>query len=329
MRMGDGAAALSNASTAGFLEERLLDGSLVTKAGNPIALPVAASGAHQPITFSGSATSEGSLSLSGDRKFVTLAGYASAPGVASIKGQPSAMVNRVIARVSASYAIDTTTRIDNGFDGDNVRGATTQDGTAFWVSGTGPNNTGGVHHVALGGTSSTQLIGQVGNLPGNTRVLHIFDGQLYGAAASLPIYGVFTIGTGLPTMQTTPAVLPGMPTASGPSSYSFALFDRNAAVAGLDTCYVADDRSVANGGGVQKWTFDGTTWTLSTTFNTGLNGNLRGLAARITGANVTLILTDPANVYILVDDGSAAPAATMIATAATNTAYRGVAFSPE
>ncbi|APR79055.1 Xanthine/uracil/thiamine/ascorbate permease family protein [Minicystis rosea] len=328
VRVGDGSAELSNASTATFLEERNLDGSLVAKANNPLALPTAVVGNNQPFAISGTATSEGGLSRSANGKYVTLAGYASAPGVASIKGKPSATVNRVVARVDASYAIDTSTRLDSAFNTDNVRGATSNDGSAFWVSGTGAGNTGGVWHLALGATGGVQLVGQTGNLPNNVRQTHVFDGQLFGVAGASPMFSVFTVGTGLPTTMTTGSALPGMPTASGPSPFSFALFDRNAAVPGLDTCYVADDRGTTDGGGVQKWTYDGTQWKLATTFNQGLNGDLRGLAGAVTGASVTLIVSDPENVYALVDDGSASPAATKIATAPANTAFRGVALAP-
>ena len=57
VRVGDGTAALSSSSTAVFVEERRLDGSLV----GTIALPTAAAGANQPLTMSGSAGSEGAL----------------------------------------------------------------------------------------------------------------------------------------------------------------------------------------------------------------------------------------------------------------------------
>ena len=39
-----------------------------------------------------------------------------------------------------------------------------------------------------------------------------------------------------------------------------------ASVTGLDTLYVADDSSQANGGGIQKWVSNGSTWTKIATF---------------------------------------------------------------
>jgi hypothetical protein len=111
------------------------------------------------------------------------------------------------------------------------------------------------------------------------------------------------------------------------SPYAFAIFDRNPNVPGDDTLYVADDRGFP-GGGVQKWTFDGTIWTLVNTFTSGATTGSRGLAAVVTGNNVTIVATTTnSKVIVYVDDGSAVPPGTVIATAALNTVYRGVAIS--
>src|SRR6185312_117594 len=124
VRVGDPSAdsgALSNASTPVFLEEYNLDGTLTNIANNPLPLPTAASGSNAAFTLSGTTSSEGALTLSADSHFLTLAGYASPPGVASIKSQTT--VNRVIARVDSSFNVDTSTLISDGFTGDAVRGS--------------------------------------------------------------------------------------------------------------------------------------------------------------------------------------------------------------
>jgi hypothetical protein len=327
LRVGDGSAALTNASTAVFLERHVLSGGLLGTA----ALPIAAAGTNQPLTLAGNATSEGELSLSADGHYVVLGGYAAAPGTTGIAATTAAATNRIVGRIDAALAIDTSTRLDAAFSGSNIRGATTFDGTTFWATGTssGSPNSGGAWTIALGATGGTQILAT----PNNSRWCGIFADQLYGSAGSVPFVNVFSIGTGMPTTAgQTATSLAGMPTTSGPSSYGFVLFDRNPAVAGVDTLYVADDRSVATGGGVQKWTFDGTTWTLVATFNTGLTSGVRGLAGLVTGANVTLLATTsqslPNTVVQFIDDGSATPAATVVATVITNAVYRGVAFSP-
>ena len=92
-------------------------------------------------------------------------------------------------------------------------------------------------------------------------------------------------------------------------------------------------RPLPPAGGIQKWTFDGTTWSLANTLNAGLSTGARGLTAFVTGANVTLVATTGEatqnKLVVAVDDGSAAPAVTTIATAAANTMFHGVALAPQ
>jgi len=327
VRVGDGAAALSSAAAAVFLERRAADGSIV---GVPLALPTAAQpGGSVPFTLSGTASSEGALALSADGRSVSLAGYAVVPGTTSPATSSAATVNRVVARIDAFGAIDTSTVMTTAFSGGNVRGAVFAN-NAFWVSGgsgTG-TGTGGVWYVLLGAFNGTQVL----NSPGNARTANIVAGQLYGASGSAPFTNVFTIGTGLPTTADVATSLPGFPT-SGASPYAFVLLDLNVAVAGVDTAYVADDRALASGGGIQKWTYDGMTWTEVHVFTNGLSTGVRGLAAEVQGANVVLYATTTeanANTLIrVVDDGSASATVSVIATAPTNTAFRGVALAPD
>jgi hypothetical protein len=106
-------------------------------------------------------------------------------------------------------------------------------------------------------------------------------------------------------------------------------------VAGNDTLYVADDRTVASGGGIQKWTFNGATWTLAATFsavNSGTATGYRGLAGAVLNGQVTLVGTTTeatANrVVVFVDPGSGSPTGTVIATSPPTANYRGVALQP-
>lgn len=125
--------------------------------------------------------------------------------------------------------------------------------------------------------------------------------------------------------------LSGMPTV-GASPYSFVLLDRDPNVPGLDTLYVADDRVLANGGGIQKWTSNGATWTLAATFTNGLTSGVRGLAGGVAGQNVILYATttEPSanKIVQLIDNGAPNPQITVLVTAGSNTAFRGVAIAP-
>ncbi|MBL8680082.1 MAG: hypothetical protein JNK05_12985 [Myxococcales bacterium] len=332
LRVGVGAEALSNASTALFIERRSAsDGAM---RGANIALPTAASGANQPITLSGTATSEGALLRSTDGRFVTFAGYGTAPGLASVASSASTMVPRVVARVAGAGTVDTRTTLGTAYTGNNVRSAFTTDGSAFWIGGTG--SPGGVHYQLLGATTEPV---NVLAMPSNIRTVSIFEGQLFATAStSTPApgwYGVLRVGSSAPTTAGASATLEsGFSMTSGPSPYGFVAFDRSPSVTGVDVMYVADDRAPASGGGVQRWSraTSAGAWTLDATFNTGITAGVRGLAAWLEGTSVVLVAVTGENPSRVVrfDDvaGSMPGMAVVLATAAANTQYRGVALAP-
>jgi hypothetical protein len=234
VRLGDGVNTLSNAAQAVFLDE-------YTTAGAPmhtVALPTAVAGANLQITNSGTATSEGYLNLSGDGRYLICAGYGTNPGTTAVASTPSATVPRVIARVDMAGNVDTTTGLNVAFSANNVRSATSTDGTAFWVAGANSSIT----LVSLGAATGLQ----VSTTQPNCRVVQIANGQLYTSSGSNSFTCINTVGTGLPT--TTGSVvtpLPGMPTSAG-SPYDYFFAD-------AQTLYVADDRTTGLGG-IQKYT---------------------------------------------------------------------------
>jgi hypothetical protein len=330
VRVGDGVSALSTDSAPVYIEEMDTTGALLVKPNNPLPLRTTLSGAQYPLTLSGTATSEGGLSRSENGSYLVLAGYGTAPATANVSTSLTNAVNRVIGRVGVDFSnVDTSTRFVAAFSGNSVRGAASVDGSVLWASGTG-GASGGVHKIDFGAggiAAGTQVL----TTPSSARLVEVFSGQLYGSAGSTPFTNVFTVGVGTPTTTgQTATALPGMPTNLG-SGYEFALFDLNPGVAGVDTLYLADDRVNATGG-VQKWTFDGTTWTLITTFKVNTTSGCRGLAAVVTGSTVTIIASTtltPSTIVRFVDDFvTLAPPATTIATAPANTVYRGIALGP-
>jgi hypothetical protein len=340
VRVGNGSSILTQASAPVFVEERKLDGSVFTNAvsPSPIALPATQSPTSNALTLAGGNTNvEGSLSRSGDGHFVTLAGYAASSGTQNIAGTDAATVSRVVGRIDALGNVNTSTLLGAAYDQSNPRGATTDDGTQFWTSGSG--NQGGIWTAALGATSGTQVVTN----PSSVRVVHVANHLLYGDSVSQGFGGVFSVNPGLPTSSATATIFPGNQV-NGGSAYGFALFDLDPNVAGPDTLYIADDRQPAvgtGGGGIQKWTFNGTTWALIWTAGQFQSGNIpifvgaRGLAGWVTDPatnTVTLIASSadsPTKLLKLVDaQGSSVPTGTVIASATTNEFYRGVAFSP-
>jgi len=320
VRVGDGSRLVVDRSTPVRLERRYLDatGRLVAGPQNPLTLPQAANGSQYPFSLNSTAVGEGALSLSADGRYVTLAGYAAAPGTLDVKTTP----NRVVARVDGSGLVDTSTLLTMGLEGMTVRAATSLDGSQFWVAGgTGAAMPGGIHHVRFGQMGGTPIMAS----PAEIRVVQIFQRQLYAAATT----NLLAIGEGTSSMpsQLAELVLP----ASG-NPFAFAILDMDPSVAGPDVAYVADARSPDRGGGIQKWrkSADGQI-TLVETFGTELGTGLRGLAALKRGNVVALVATTTElaeNLLVtLVDDG-ANRAVSVLANANPNTAFRGVAFAP-
>ena len=125
-RVGDGGSALGSAATAVFLDE------YTTAGGSPvqsIAMPTVVNGSNKRLTASGSATSEGLMTLSTDGNYLTALGYDAALTTAGITTSTSASVNRVIARVDSSGAVDTTTAPSDAINAGNPRGAVSTNGT--------------------------------------------------------------------------------------------------------------------------------------------------------------------------------------------------------
>lgn len=308
VRMGDGSAALGSTATAAFLEEYTVGGSLV----QTIPLPTAVSGANNPLTFSGSSTSEAFLELTGNGQYLTIGGYGVVPTTPAPTGTG---INRVVGLVSLNGTVDTTTLVSPGTTSaaGNIRSVTSDDGTHFWIA----SSSSGVSYVAAVGGPATAAT-QLSSAPTNVRVVRNSGGQLYVSSASGTFQGVSTIGSGLPTTsgQTT-TLLPGFPTAAGPSNYDY--------FRSGNTLWVADDRTVA-GGGLQHWSFDGSTWTLTYTIQR-TGAGYRGLAADLSGANPIFYATTTDNkVDLIVDTGllGTSTATTLFSDGTANTAFRGI-----
>lgn len=307
---------------------------------SPSSTVALASTGTNAITQSGSASSEGGIALSSSQKFLAVGGYNAAAGTASVASTATSATNRACVLLNASMAVTSTSKFTTAFSGNNVRGvAAADDGSGCWANGNGSGsgvNAGGVWWVP-----ANQTGGEVHLTPtaaNNSRWLGAFSGQLYGSSGSGTAIAVYPVGTGMPTTAgQTANVLSGTATSGtgNPSPYGFVFFDRDSTVAGVDTMYLADDRAVTGGGGIQKWTFNGTTWTLVGTFSAVSSGTAtgyRGLTGTLLNGQPTLVGTTTeatANrVVVFVDTGSGSPTGTVIATSPSTANYRGVVLQP-
>ncbi len=313
LRVGTGSAALSNASTALFLDEYTLAGTFVQS----VPLPTSANGLHKPVTSSGTATSEGALTQSADGRFLLVAGYGTAPGGASVASSSSSSVPRVCARIGLDEVIDSTTALSDAYSQNNFRGIASYSGLEFWTAGTASAaNNPSVRFVAgLGASSSLQL----DTTSINIRRVDVWNNQVWAVTASGSAFGVCAVGNGLPT--TSPqsiSLLPGFPTTSGPSPYDFWFANAN-------TLYVADDRTTGLGG-IQKWALAAGVWTLQYTLSPGPGVGCRGLSGFTANGVTTLCATTTGNQLVKAIDTGAASLVQSLAIGPANTAWRGLRF---
>jgi hypothetical protein len=234
----------------------------------------------------------------------------------------AATVNRVAGRIDVMGKVDTSTFFTMGNSGNNVRSAATTNGTEFWIAGAGGGTAGGVWYNTLGAAGTET---RVVSTPNNVRWLAIFGNQLYASSNTDPYSSVFAIGFGTPTAMGQTATVVDGPPSSGGSPYGFALFNLNGG-SDPDLLYLA-----TNASGLQKWAFNGTDWDL-TTLNIPNNAGFRGVAAYAAGGKITLMAstaeTPPNRLAVFVDDRVNTPTGSAVFTAPTNTAFRGVAVSP-
>jgi hypothetical protein len=319
-RVGDGGAALGSAATAVFLDEYTPAGALVQS----IALPTAVNGANKRLTGSGTATSEGALTRSVDGRYLILAGYDAALATTGITSSTASLVNRVIARVDATGAVDTTTALTDAISGGNPRGAASTNGTDLWISGT--SSGGGIRYATFGSSTSTAL----NTTPvTNLRQVNVFGGQLYVSSGS-GAFRVAAVGAGSPTTAgQIIANLPGYPT-STTSPYGFFFADLDPTVPGFDTLYVADDNASGGTGGIQKYSLVSGSWVANGSIAS--TGGLRGITGSVSGNTVTLYVAGNSTLSRVTDatgyNATISGSLTTLASALTNTAFRGVAFAP-
>jgi len=306
-RVGTGSAALNGNATATFVDVFSNAGALQNS------ITVSSTGANH-LTNSGSATSEGALARSTNGLFLNFGGYDADAGTTGIAATTAATNPRVIGQIDATGSYSRPGNLGGtAYSGSNIRSAVSN-GSSYWTGGTAST-------AANGGIWSVPGPTQISTTVSNTRVVNIFSDQLYFSTASGATLGIWAVGTGTPTSggQTSVNIIN---TGTGSSPYAF-----QANTTG-DVVYIADDRATA-AGGIQKWTNNGSGWTLAYTLGTGAtNIGARGLTIDWSNPSAPIIYAttgeSSANRLIKIIDTGSGSAATTLATAGANTAFRGV-----
>ncbi len=334
VRVGAGSVALANVGTAVFLDEYTPAGVLVQSIALPTTATTSNTGAAA-LTLSGVAGSEGYPNLSTNGSYLSLTGYnistgGTAGAASSVTTLGAAANNRVVVRVAADGSLDTSTRLADGYSGTNIRSAVTTDGSGFWTSGA----TGGVRYAPFGNDGATAST-TVSLTPNNNRVVSIANGQLYVSSSTSTgtNYGISTVGSGLPTNSgNTNTIFVATPTTS--SVYQSVFFDLDPNVPGVDVLYLTDSNT-----GIQKYTYNGTSWAAQGTITFGYAGGL--MASRSAMSNAVTIyaastsaaggsvvsFTDPNTT--LTGSIAGLTTTTIIPTSGTNKVFRGLSFVPQ
>jgi hypothetical protein len=329
-RVGDGTTNLANTGNPVFVDEYNPTGTLVQS----LEMPTTANGNQNAFFAGGTATSEGGLTVSPNGKYIALTGYGGMS--TSPTSLPNSSLPRVVGIINTSTgAIDTSTAPSDFAIGNNPRSAVTTDGVSIWTAG----GSGGVSYTTIGNTGAST---QISPSPSNSRQINIFGGQLYVSSSAGGQALLGSLGAGLPTTSGQSAnPIPGFPTISdaahlNPYSYFFA--DLNPAVPGVDTLYVADDtthQAPTPAGGITKYSLVDGSWVSDGSIDE-TSSNYRGLTGVVENGQVTLYSTRGASgnsanglqIVTLTDSsgysGAFTGTPTVLATAGTNEAFRGI-----
>ncbi len=313
VRIGNGTETLANTGNTSFIDQYTTSGTYL----NSVSIPNSGSGS---VVLEGGRTAAAFLSLSADARYLTFAGYNSLPGATTVQTATAATVPRVVGQVdmAGNFSIGASTTV--GYSAVSFRSALTDGSGNYWGIGSGP---GGPYYMAPG--TPTYLQSTLVTF----RAADIFNGNIYvgntGSAGSGPgIYGF----SGMPTAAATPTLLLGTGTGAGTGEFDFS---PSGTVA-----YIADDRAATAGGGIQKWTYDGTAWSLAYTILSGSPNGARGLAVDWSNlANPTIYATTgessagTANKIVGYLDTGVTGTASLLATAGTSQIFRGLVLIPE
>ncbi|MGK4567524.1 YDG domain-containing protein [Flavobacterium sp. 3HN19-14] len=292
-------AALGNTGTQIVTEEYLPTGAAQASPNFSVTLPTGASG----VVVSGTASSAGAISRSENGRYLIIPGYAAAIGAAN----STFNTNGTARTLNASGTLGTGIVGSFYSTNNDLRGATSDDGTNYWFTG----GSLGIRYSNNGTTVST-----ISTTSTNTRVTHIFNGQLYYSTGS-GTNGIYQVGTGKPTTTATSVI-----TAPSTVPYSFSVSPDGLTIYAFGSANTIV--RFTNSGGVWSAASAGFTLNAATglavdwngySFSTGANG------AKIYACNGTTLVSGN-------DNGTAAITTTTLRTLTGNNAFRGLAFSP-
>ena len=314
LRQGDGIQAIASTGNTLFLDQFTTSGTYV----NTVSIPDSGPSA---LIQNGTAPTEGYINLSLNRGVLTLVGFnVTRPWTSGLGNTASVDVPRAIATVDAAANYTLVVSSTNAFSGNNIRSAITDGANNYWVSGGGS----GTRYFRPGSADNVSIQTTINN----TRVLQIFSGDLYFSAAATS-WGIHKFA-GLPTAAAAESdvLLTGNNTSS---PYDYVLDSSGT------NMYLTEDGSASTNiyvPGIVKWTYNTGTATWNSNYTLLPGTGTRGLTADLKVNPPVLYVTttnganDIANRLLAVQDTGPSAAATLLATAGPNQAFKGVRFGP-
>ncbi len=347
-RVGDGSAKVAAKATPVFLDEYLITpATLFTKTSTvvqSIALPAKSGSAPLLITATGNSSPEGQITRSSDGKFLVFAGYNDASDTSTVSPATTAStdVARVIATVDQTGAITSTTALTNWASKQGARAVASADGKKFFLATSGA----GIFSANIGDTAVRVSAYNKNSRPNQSptsRSVAVYNGKVYVSYQSSYFpgsVGTTTTSVSMATLGSVDApdtaitVLPGIDTVyasaktTKASPYQFLLLNLSKG----DVLYIADDAT--NGAiaerGIQKYSLVSDRWVY--------NGSIyaagsRGLTGYNSGDTVALFATSGSKLFGALDITGwnthvSGDSAVILASCPTNTAFRGLAFTP-
>jgi len=316
LRVGDGVGALASTGNPIFLDQ-------FTTAGSPIGTLSIPNSDGTALLQSGSASSEGFLSSYS--KTLIFMGY-NTPGTgASLPGTSGSTVPRAIGQVDINGSYTIAYSSTTAFSGGNPRSAATDGAGNYWGVGTASTTANrGVYYYGSG--TPAPIHNGTGSIsPRNVEV--IGGNLLFSGAPTTGARGIFGY-TGTPTTSQGATIPPVVINTGGTSSpYDFVINSS------LGIAYVSDDIAGA-GGGVQRYNWDGSAWTLAYTLSTGASSGARGLAVDFSSSTPVIYVTTSetsttaANRLGYFSDAGSGSLFNLLATAPNNEQFRGIEFIP-
>jgi fibronectin-binding autotransporter adhesin len=316
-QIGNGTQTLQAGGNSVFLD----DFSTTGTPGVQLAMPSSGTSA---ILAQGSSSSGGFITSAPNNLSLVVSGYNATGGVGTVTTGTLAGVGSVDLSGNVTLVGTNTTFAAGSI---SYRSATTDGLGDYYLSGgsvTAPNS---IYENNYSGTTFSGAGTSVGGAAGsplttNNRCIHDFGGTIYYMTTSAGPAGIYTLSSA-----------GGAPTNAGNKptllfSTSNAAYDFSINTAG-NVAYVAVD-----GAGVQKWTFNGTSWTeayalVNTSGSGGSATAVRGLAVDWSNPNSPTLYfaqSDAQHISSLVDTGSAA-ARTILAAAPTGTRYQSLTIA--